>query len=79
MRASLQDFLISHQSSLSLTSQKENSLEHWVPKFFKFSFFRVKPINLVFLLKGAEATCVKIATEMKKFSRLKEMSNFNIL
>ena len=30
-------------------------------------------------LKGAEATCVKIATEMKKCSRLKEMSNFNVL
>ena len=30
-------------------------------------------------LKGAEATCVKIATEIKKCSRLKEMSNFNVL
>ena len=30
-------------------------------------------------LKGAEATCVKIATEMKKCSRLKEMANFNVL
>ena len=29
--------------------------------------------------KDAEATCVKIATEMKKCSRLKEMSNFNVL
>ena len=29
--------------------------------------------------KGAEATCVKIATKMKKSSRLKEMSNFNVL
>ena len=79
MRTSLEDFLISHQSSLSLTSQKGNSLEHWAPKFFKFSFFSVKPINLAFLLKGAEATCAKIATEMKKCFRLKEMSNFNVL
>ena len=31
------------------------------------------------LIKGAEATCVKIAIEMKKCSRLKEMSNFNVL
>ena len=31
------------------------------------------------LLKGAEATCVKISTEMKKCSRLKEMSNFDVL
>ena len=30
-------------------------------------------------VKGAEAACVKIATEMKKYSRLKEMSNFNVL
>ena len=30
-------------------------------------------------LKGAEATCVKIATEMKKCSRLKEKSTFNVL
>ena len=29
--------------------------------------------------KGAEATCVKITTEMKKCSRLKEMSNFNVI
>ena len=35
----------------------------------------------VFLItfKGAEATCVKIATETKKSSRLKEMFNFNVL
>ena len=32
-----------------------------------------------FNFKGAEATYVKIATEMKKCSRLKEMSNFNVL
>ena len=35
--------------------------------------------NMSFLIKGAEATCVKIGNEMKKSSRLKEMSNFNIL
>ena len=29
-------------------------------------------------LKGAKATFVKIATEMKKCSRLKEMANFNV-
>ena len=34
---------------------------------------------MVQFIKGAEATCVKIATEMKKCSRLKEMSNFNVL
>ena len=27
---------------------------------------------------GANATCVKIATDMKKCSRLKEISNFNV-
>ena len=27
----------------------------------------------ILLFKGAEATCVKIATQMKKCSRLKEM------
>ena len=32
-----------------------------------------------FHFKDAEATRVKIATEMKKCSRLKEMSNFNVL
>ena len=30
-------------------------------------------------IKGAEATCVRIATEMKKCFRLKDMLNFNIL
>ena len=30
-------------------------------------------------LKGAQATCVEIATEMKKGFRLKEMLNFNAL
>ena len=30
-------------------------------------------------LKGAEATCVDIATEIKKCFRLKELLNFNIL
>ena len=30
-------------------------------------------------LKRADATCVKIATEMKKCSRLKEISNFDLL
>ena len=29
--------------------------------------------------KGTEATCAKIATGMKKYSRLKEMSSFNVL
>ena len=29
--------------------------------------------------KHAEATCVEIATEMKKCFRLKDMLNFNIL
>ena len=29
--------------------------------------------------KGAEATCVKIASEMKKCFRLKDMLNFNVL
>ena len=29
-------------------------------------------------IKGTEATCVEIATEMKKFFRLKDMLNFNI-
>ena len=31
------------------------------------------------LLKSAEATCVEIASEMKKCFRLKDMLNFNIL
>ena len=35
--------------------------------------------KLKVIIKGAEATCVKIATEMKKRSRLKEMSDFNVL
>ena len=30
-------------------------------------------------IKGAEATCVEIATEMKKCLRLKDMLNFNVL
>ena len=30
-------------------------------------------------VKGAKATCVEIASEMKKCSRLKDMLNFNIL
>ena len=34
---------------------------------------------MVQFIKGAEATCVKIATDMKKCCRLKEMSNFNVL
>ena len=35
------------------------------------------PSNINF--KDTEATCVKIATEMKKCSKLKEMSSFNVL
>ena len=35
--------------------------------------------SFVKVIEGAEATCVKIATEIKKSSRLKEMSNFNVL
>ena len=35
--------------------------------------------NFESMIKDAKATCVKIATEMKKFSRLREMSNFNVL
>ena len=30
-------------------------------------------------IKSAEATCVEIATEMKKCFKLKDMLNFNIL
>ena len=29
--------------------------------------------------KGAEATCVEIASETKKYFRLKDMLNFNVL
>ena len=35
--------------------------------------------STIISFKGAEATCVKFATEMKKYSTLKEMSNFNAL
>ena len=35
--------------------------------------------SFVKVVGGAEATCVKIATEIRKSSRLKEMSNFNVL
>ena len=38
----------------------------------------MKFLLLLFKVKGAEATFVKIAAEMKKCSRLKEMSNFNV-
>ena len=31
------------------------------------------------LIKGVEATCVNIATEMKNSFRLKDMLNFNVL
>ena len=34
-------------------------------------------IKMVFL-KGAEATCVEMTTEMKKCSRLKDMLKFNL-
>ena len=36
-------------------------------------------IFLLFYVKGAEATCVEIAREMKKCFRLKNMLNFNVL
>ena len=39
----------------------------------------MKEVLKVMYYSPAEATCVKIATEMKKCSRLKEMSNFNVL
>ena len=39
-------------------------------------FEKRSSINLIF--KGAEATCVKLASEMKKYSRLKSRPNFNI-
>ena len=35
--------------------------------------------NFESMIKDTKATCVKIATEMKKCSRLREMSNFNVL
>ena len=35
--------------------------------------------NFTVNIKGAEEICVKIATEMKKCSRLKGMSHFNVL
>ena len=35
--------------------------------------------NALLRVKGAEATCMKIATEAKKCSKLKEMSSFNVL
>ena len=35
--------------------------------------------NFESMIKDTKATFVKIATEMKKCSRLREMSNFNVL
>ena len=35
--------------------------------------------SFVKVAESAEATCVKIAIEIKKCSRLKEMSNLNVL
>ena len=35
--------------------------------------------GICYVIKGAEATCVEIATEMKKCFRLRDMLNFNIL
>ena len=41
---------------------------------FSYCFFAVS----AFAFKGAEATCVDIATQMKKCFRLKDMLHFNI-
>ena len=37
------------------------------------------PFSTMLCFKGTEATCVKIATEMKKCYRLKEMSNLKLV
>ena len=48
-------------------------------KIFNCLFYKSLGQSIfLFSLRG-EAKCVKNATETKKFSRLKEMSNFNVL
>ena len=37
-----------------------------------------KAFDTVSKIKGTEATCVEIATEMKKYFRLKDLLNFNV-
>ena len=53
---------------------------HWKDTVDGQRFTRTQYIkNLSKIVKGAEATCMKIATETKKCSRLKKMSNFTVL
>ena len=55
------------------TSQKSISPERLIAKscVTPQKFYKTQ-------VKGPEATCVEIATEMKKCFRLKDMLNFNI-
>ena len=48
-------------------------------KICEANTFDVFSRKVSFPFKGTESTSVKIATEMKKYSRLKEMSNFNFV
>ena len=41
--------------------------------------YKARKIIVTDHLKGVEATCVEIATEMRKCFRLKDMLNFNVL
>ena len=48
----------------------------------RFKTWLKKPytaLKMKFSIKSAEATCVEIASEIKKCFRLKNMLNFNIL
>ena len=49
-----------------------------LPDFWRTEFKGCIPANTSRNIKGAEATCVEIATEMKKCFTLKDMLNFNI-
>ena len=46
---------------------------------FKTNVAITKQMKHLMNVKGAEATCVEIAIEMKKCYRLKDMLNFNVL
>ena len=54
------------------------SSNDWNDQQYK-QWINISRSNTFIPFKGAEATCVKIATEMKKCVRLKDMLNLNVL
>ena len=58
---------------------QHSSLTYYIPLVkSQRNFNEIRSLGIK-AFKGAEATCVEIASEMKKYFKLKDMLNFNVL